>query len=661
MPIPRMQKVRIVAHSIHKHALIEKLHEIGLVEITSLEEVPEGGFLEDLEPTDIERRIAEIGYAIDFLYTFSEKPSLIESFFSPRYSVERDYYHNLIATYDLSILDRVKAYDQTLSELKNEETRLKSIIEQLIPWYSLTLSLEDMETDKTMTEFGIVPTELVSGLSSFPFLHVEVPQATERKTWVAVTYHTEFREEVEELMRRVDFQKISLPTGLKGTPQENLDEITMKIEVIQRKQEDKEKECSELAKERFNLMIMYDHYTHLKEKHDVRREFINTEKTFVLNGWIQARDVSDLKKALSHMKELDISTENPDESDSIPVTLENPGAFRRFELVTKIYGLPMYKEIDPTLLLTPFFIVFFALCLSDFFYGIALIAASIIAPRKIKMGPDGKLLFKVLFVGGIITIFFGLLTSGWAGDLTAQISLLAPLEQLRNSLGVIDLLKNPLVMLEIALLLGLIQVWVGILIRGYMNIRDGYVLDAVIDQGLWLILLPVGTLTVINRMFGVDVPYADLMFKLTLGALGGLIITQGRYQKASNLPLTILKKIMVGFLSIYNIFGYLGDVLSYSRILALGLATAALASAFNMVSLELGGLFPYIGPIVVVILLIGLHTLNFIISGLGAFVHSGRLQFVEYFTKFLEGGGRTFKPFGTYTRYIKVKEEESHA
>lgn len=661
MPIPKMLKVRIVAHSIHKDTLIETLHSAGLVEIINLEEVPEGGFVEELEPTDLERKIADIGYAIDFLYTYSEKPSLIESFFSPRYSVERSYYENLIITYDFSILDRVKALDQNLSELKNEETRLKSLIEQLTPWYNLSLPLEDTETDKTITEFGMLPTEATSEFSAVPYLHLEIPQATERKIWAAVTYHRDYREDVDELMRRTDFQKISLPSGLKGTPQENLDRIAEDMDTIREKQEEVEKKCSELASERFNLMIMYDYYTHLKEKHDVRREFINTEKTFVLNGWIQGKDVSRLHEGLSHMKEVDISTSHPDESDTIPVNLENRGVFRRFELVTKIYGMPMYKEIDPTLLLTPFFIVFFALCLSDFIYGVALIGLSILVPRKIKMGPDGKLLFKVLLIGGMMTIIFGLLTSGWAGDLTAQISFLAPLEHMRNALGQIDLLKNPLIMLEVALILGLIQVWAGILIRGYMNIRDGYVLDAVIDQGLWLILLPVGTLTLINKMFGVDIPYANMMFNLTLASLGGLVLTQGRYQKASNLPLTLLKKLMVGFLSIYNIFGYLGDVLSYSRILALGLATAALASAFNMVAIQIGGLIPLIGPIVVVVALIVLHTLNLIISGLGAFVHSGRLQFVEYFTKFLEGGGRAFKPFGTYTKYINVKEEESHA
>jgi V/A-type H+-transporting ATPase subunit I len=657
MPIHKMQRIRITAHSDHKEGVIEKLHDLSIIEIEHTGELPEGGFTEEPDMSDIERRIAELVYAIDFLYTYSEKPSLLGSFFSPRYAVEREYYESLVGNYDFSIINTIREKDQELSELKNEETRLKSLIEQLLPWEQLSLSLEDFETKKTVTEIGILPKEALGEFSSLDYAHIEIPQLTERKVWAAVTYLKSYAEEMEEQLRKIDFQKISLPAGLKGLPKEILKTTASQIEDIEERREELEKECTELAQERFNLMILHDYYSDLKSKHTVRRDFVNTEKAFILEGWIKKKDIALLEEELSSMPEIDITAYAPDDSDNIPVMIENRGVFRRFELVTKIYGLPAYQEVDPTLLLTPFFIVFFALCLSDFIYGIVLIGLSFYLPKKIKMGPDGKMLFRVLIVGGLLAIVFGLLTGGWAGDLPASFSFLSSVENIRASVMVVDLLKNPLVMLEIALLLGLVQVWSGILIRGYMNVRDGYILDALFDQGLWLVLLPVGTLVLINRIFGANIPYPDVMFKIALGCLVGLVLTQGRYQKASNLPLTIFKKGLVGVLSIYNIFGYLGDVLSYSRILALGLATAALASAFNMVAIQLGGGLRIVGPILVVGLLLVLHTINFVISGLGAFVHSGRLQYVEYFTKFLEGGGRTFKPFGTYSKYIKVQEE----
>ncbi|MBU6997400.1 MAG: V-type ATP synthase subunit I [Theionarchaea archaeon] len=658
MPIPKMQKVHIVAHADHKDAIIEKLHDAGLVEVETFTEILEGLHTEDVDAGDLERKLADLSYGIDFLYTFSVKPNLLESFFLPRYKIEKKHYEAVVNEFDFSIIEEMKNLDQTLSELKNEETRLKSIIEQLQPWETLTIAVRDFETERTVTEVGIISTEAVSEILKLEYVHVEIPFSTERKTWMSVTYLKDYRDELEEIFRKLDFQKVSLPGGSEGTPAETIEEAGHQIQMLQKEREKVRERCMVLAERRMHLMIVYDHYLDIKKRHDVRKDFANTEKSFILQGWIRKEDLPVLRKELSFADEVDISSYEPSDIDDVPVGIENRRAFKPFEVITRIYGLPLYKEIDPTLLLAPFFIVFFGLCLSDFLYGAALILLSVFALKKIKVGPDAVLLFKVLIMGGVVTMVLGILTGGWAGDLTLYLpEQLSFLENVRQSLTVINLLENPILMLEIALILGLVQVWAGILIRGYMNVRDGYYLDAIFDQGLWLLLLPAGTLALINKMFGVDVPAAGLMLNLSLAALVGLVLTQGRYQKASNPVVALGKKAMVGVLSIYNIFGYLGDVLSYSRILALGLATAALASAFNMVAVQASGI-KILGPIIMVMFLILLHLLNIVISSLSAFVHSGRLQFVEYFTKFLEGGGRTFKPFGSHPKYIQIKEED---
>ena len=658
MPIPKMKKIQIIAHKDHKVDLIDRLYELGVVEIQELSEVDESTSVEETTVNDIEKRIADLTYAINFLHTFGEKPGLLESFFVPRYKVKKAHYYDVIKTYDLSFLETVKEADQNLSEIRNEETRLQAVYEQFLPWANVDIALKDFETERTITELVIIPKEYLDQLSSLWYVSIQVQNFTERKSWVVMTYLKEYREELDEFLRKVDFQKILLPTGFEGTPREVLEKIKVGMEDIQNKKQDIEKKCSEIARERFHLMMLYDYYKDIKMKHDVRRRFTNTEKTFTLKGWIKERDTETLQKSLTSILAVDVSFEKPQDSEEIPVAIDNRRMFKPFEVVTNIYGLPLYKEVDPTLLLAPFFIVFFGLCLSDFFYGIALIGLSIFVLKKVKIGPDAQLLFRLLIVGGFISIVLGVLTGGWAGDLPDYFpEQLSFVNDMRLSSTLLDVLQNPILMLEIVLVLGLFQVWIGILIRGYMNVRDGYYLDALFDQGLWLILLPIGTLTLINKMFGVSVPYPDLMYKVSLGALVGLVLTQGRYQKASNIVLTIFKKALVGVLSIYNIFGYLGDVLSYSRILALGLATAALASAFNMVAVQFQNV-KIIGPVVMVVLLIGLHLLNLIISVLGAFVHSGRLQFVEYFTKFLEGGGKTFRPFGFHPRYIEIMEEK---
>ena len=658
MPIPKMKKVQIIAHKDHKVDLVDRLYELGVVEIQELSEVDESTSIDESTVSDIEKRIADLSYAINFLQAFSEKPGLLESFFVPRYKVKKTDYYDVIKTYDLSFLEIVKEADQNLSEIRNEETRLQTAYEQFLPWANVDIALKDFEAEKTITELVTIPKEYLDQLSSLWYVYIQVQGSTERKSWVVMTYLKEYREELDEFLRKVDFQKILLPTGFEGTPREVLEKIKVNMDDIQNKKQVIEKKCSEMARERFHLMMLYDYYKDIKMKYDVGRLFSNTEKTFRLQGWIRERDIKTLEKSLTSLLEVGISFYNPPDNEEVPVAIDNKRVLRPFEVVTNIYGLPLYKEIDPTSLLAPFFIVFFGLCLSDFFYGIALIGLSIFVLKKIKIGPDAQLLFRLLIVGGFISIVLGILTGGWAGDLPNYFpEQLSFVRDARISSTLLDVLQNPILMLEIVLVLGLFQVWIGILIRGYMNVRDKYYLDAVFDQGLWLILLPIGTLTLINKMFGVSVPYPDLMFKVSLGALAGLVLTQGRYQKASNIVLTIFKKALVGVLSIYNIFGYLGDVLSYSRILALGLATAALASAFNMVAAQFQDV-RIIGPVVMIVLLIGLHLLNLIISVLGAFVHSGRLQFVEYFTKFLEGGGKTFRPFGFHPKYIEIMEEK---
>lgn len=656
MPIPEMKRVSIVAHAEHKEAIIETLHRLGVVDVESLRENADPGIvLEAVDTTDSERKMAEIKYALDFLYNYTKKPNVIEGFFLPRYGVEKKYYEDVVKNYDLSIVDRVRDMDQHLSELGSEQKKLELTREQLLPWRELTIPFEDLETAKTVTEVGIIRRSALEEILPSAYVCVQIVKATERNAWVAVTYLKECRGDMEVQLRAGDFQRSSLPAGLKGTPQENIGRIQEEMETNKKEKEEIETKIMNLVKERYNLMILYDYYQNVKATREVRGKFLNTQKSFVLQGWIQKKDCALLKGALP-FPEVDIAFSDPQENDSVPVTLENR-KLKPFEVVTRIYGLPLYREIDPTPLLTPFFIVFFALCLSDVVYGILLIGFSLFALKKIKIGPDAQLLFRVLIIGGVLTIIAGFLTGSWASDLTAYLpESLSFLDDMRMRITLFDPLKDPLLMLELALVLGLLQVWTGILIRGYLNIRDGRVLDGILDQGLWLVLLPAGTATMLNKMLGIAIPYPDLFYRLTLGAVVGLILTQGRYQKASNIVFTIVKRFLAGVLSIYSVFGYLGDVLSYSRILALGLATSALAAAFNMVAFQISGM-KFIGPVIMVAVLLATHFLDFVVSALGAFVHSGRLQFVEYFTKFLEGGGRTFRPFGFQSRYIRVMEE----
>jgi V/A-type H+-transporting ATPase subunit I len=668
MPISKMLKVHIIAHGDRKSELIETLHNLGLVQVIDMKERLETpSWAEILREEDavvtseLDQQIAGIRYAIDFVSKFqTTTQNLIESFFSPKFLVTEQEYENTIKNFDFSLIDTCRELDAELNRLKTEETRLHALHEELLPWIELDISFEDLETEHTMTLLGIIPLEndelLQNVIRDHPRSYCVTGRVTEKEKYVAVLHLKLESEELLRELRACEFSPVSFE-GLTGSIQDQLKHLETSIEETRKKREKVEERCTELLKELLSLMAMHDHLTNSKGKKEVRENFIRTDTVFVVEGWIPRRNVDVLRQGLSSIKEVEISTEEPADDEEVPVELRNPGRLMRpFELVTRIYGLPHYREIDPTLALAPFFIVFFGLCLSDVFYGVLLIVLSVFALKKIKMGPDGDLLFKLLIIAGSVTVVCGFLLGGWFGNLTEYMpGKLAVLETVRQKLTVLNPIENPLGMLAIVLLMGIVHVWFGILLKMYMSIRDKHYLDAVFDQGFWLILIPFGTLMVLKSMFYVNVPAYTAIQYVVIGCLVGLVLTQGRYQKSGNIVLSAFKKLFVGLLSIYNIFGYLGDVLSYSRVLALGLATGAIAIVFNTI-LSMVASLPYIGLILAIILFPVLHMFNLIINSLGAFIHPGRLQYVEFFTKFLQGGGEDFRPFQFDSKYIKVRE-----
>lgn len=665
-----MLKVHIIAHCDRKDEIINTLHQLGIVQVRDLKEKlqsPDWGEMlreEDAVSTsDLDQKIAAVRYALDFLSRFeTTTQNLIESFFSPKFLVDGKEYENAIETFDFDLIDRCRELDAELTQLKNEEARLYSLYEELLPWESLEIALEDLETAHTAAALGTLPVEkgeLLDTVSKeYPHTYLATVNETEKEKYAVVIHLKSEADRILRKLRSIEFSPVSFH-GLQGYAPQQLEYLLDALEDVRKKRESVEEKCRALSEEKLPLMSMHDHLTDLKAKREVKENFVRTDESFVIEGWVPRRDEPALRKGLSHIGEVEILTGEPEEDEEVPVQLSNPGRIMRpVELVTKIYGLPHYREVDPTRFLAPFFIVFFGLCLSDVFYGILLVALSIFALKKIKMGPDGNMLFKLMIITGIVTVACGFLTGSWFGNVTEYApGQLAILETVRQKLTLINPIENPLGMLGVVLLMGLVHVWFGIFIKMYMNMRDGYILDAALDQGLWLILLPFGTLMVLKTMFEVNVPGYTAVEYIVYGCLAGLVLTQGRYQKGGNIVTSVIKKFFVGILSIYNIFGYLGDVLSYSRVLALGLATGAIAIVFNQIISMVKGL-PYIGIIVAAVAFVGLHMFNLIINALGAFIHPGRLQYVEFFTKFLEGGGEDFKPFQFDSKYIKIKNDK---
>jgi V/A-type H+-transporting ATPase subunit I len=320
--------------------------------------------------------------------------------------------------------------------------------------------------------------------------------------------------------------------------------------------------------------------------------------------------------------------EDPAEDDDIPVALSNPRLVQPFEIVTELYSLPDPREIDPNVYMAPFYFVFFGMMVSDAAYGLVLSLLSALALWKLKLAGMGKKLVELLFLCGISTFIWGIIFGSWFGDLIKVKPLwLNPLD-------------NPMAVLYLSFAMGLVQIYTGIVLSAYKNIRKGKVADALMDQGLWLVFLTGLIMLAFPGTVGVA-KYVALV-----GAMG-LVLTQGRTQRS------IIKKFTSGLLSLYNVTSYLSDVLSYSRLLALGLATGVIATVINTMAKMLG--VNIIGYIAMVIIMAGGHLFNIAVNALGAYVHSSRLQYIEFFGKFYEGGGRAFDPLRMKTEYLDIE------
>ena len=315
----------------------------------------------------------------------------------------------------------------------------------------------------------------------------------------------------------------------------------------------------------------------------------------------------------------------------MPVVLKNPGFVEPFEMITDLYSPPGKNDFDPNILVSVFYFIFFGMMISDAGYGIVLTLLGLWALKTLKPKGILKKLMGLITLGGISTVFWGAMFGGWFGDLfNARPLWMNPLD-------------DPMSLLIVSFVLGIIQIFVGLGAAAYKNIKSGNVLDAVYDQGLWAVLL-------IGLIMFVYPPLGGVAKVLSIVGAIGLVLTQGRSKP------NILGKLSSGILSLYDVTGYLSDVLSYSRILALGLATGVIAMVINTMAKMLG--FNIIGYVLMAVALVIGHVFNIAINALGAYVHSSRLQYVEFFGKFYEGGGRTFSPFMVKTKYTNLMSEE---
>ena len=390
-----------------------------------------------------------------------------------------------------------------------------------------------------------------------------------------------------------------------------------------------------------------------------------SKRTTILRGYVREKDLDDFQRRCSkELPEVGIDVRDPTPDEAVPVSLKNSKLLAPAQFAVSMFGMPNYFTFDPTLIVFFNFTIFFGICFGDAVYGLALIAIGWSLARKYHEYPTLRQLFALLAYAGVPTFIVGVLTGSWAGSLLSKTWLgdanpfLAannPLVVLSERLAVFDMMDKLMVALVCALMIGVANQLIGMVCLSVSRHRKGDRVGAVLDSVFWFFALPASV--VLAATLFMEVPAATK--NVALGVLGasavGLILTQGRKQKS------LLAKFGIGVVSLYGVAGtygfssFLNDVLSYSRLLALGLATSIIGIAFNILAnmARFTGIKILDFVLVAAILILG-HSTNFFLSVLGAFVHSVRLIFVEFFGRFYQADAPAFAPIGTWTGRIRV-------
>ena len=670
MAVLQMQRISICAMKKNRKAILERLQELGAMEI-DIQLSDESGYKKmDITSSKatFEKQAQTADHALEILQAYvPEKAGLLASL-NGKPLIDRDQFTKAARGQDnyIETARRVVALDKQIAEQKANIQKIQNQIEALVPWMGLTVPVSYTGTRKTSVLIGTMAGAqslealyglLAKGAPQVEALDIQIISTDKDYTYLAVVCLNKDVQAVEEALRAGGFAKPAqsvnkVPSEYQKELQAEMDEAVRQISAL-------EKEIVDSAGSRQDLRMVSDYYRIRAEKYEILGQLPQTRNTFALSGYVPAFQADKVVKEFSEKYDAVVETEMIQEEEVPPVLLKNNGFSESVEGVLASFGLPGKGEMDPTFFTSVFYVFLFGLMLSDAAYGlIVALACGILLVKCPRMATNLRKSIKLFFWCGISTLIWGIMFGGYFGDVVDVVSETFFGHKVTIPALWFVPLNDPMRLLLYSMLFGVIHLFTGLALKGYTLIKDGKAMDAVCDCVLWFLLLLglIGMLLPTELFAGIagaqiyfpEALKAAVKWMAIIGAVG-IVLMSGRANKNFGV------RIALGAYDLYGMTSWLSDVLSYSRLLALGLATGVIASVVNQMG-SMGGK-SIIGVILfIVVFLIG-HTFNIGINLLGAYVHTCRLQYVEFFGKFYEGGGKAFEPFMLKTKYVDIKEE----
>ncbi len=638
MAIVKMKKLRVMAMADSRDALLRELLRLGCVEISE-----PAGRLSDPAWAALLRRDAstlaetknEQGEAAAALDALKRYGGAKDGLFIQRRPIgQEEFLSQAVLEKGRTVSKKINGHLQDISRLQGEENRLLSRRAGLEPWVPLDMPLERGGTENAVFRLGVLPgaadVAAIRGELAEEAAELYEISADKQQRCCLLAAHRAEEEKALEVLRPHGFS-VTAFQGVTGTAARNVQELDAALAENQKQRQEAEAAIAALAPERNWLQIYADRLS-AEAAEDQNAERLLTDGTIVFfEGWAPAENMGEVQALLDGRGcAWEASDPTEEEIPDVPVRLKNNWFTRPLNMVTEMYSLPAYNNVDPNPLMAPFFILFYGIMMADMGYGILMFLAGTTVSKKYR--PKGTMghMMGLLQLCGVSTFIWGALTGGFFGDFLTQVVKLTTGGDFALP-SLFTPLNDTLMILVGAMALGLVQIITGMAVSFIRKLKAGQVLDAVFEEVTWWIVFAgVG-------LMAAGVTNLVLYAGLALIVIGPLVTGQG------------FGKIMGIFGSLYNhVTGYFGDILSYARLMALMLAGSVIAQVFNTLGAIPGNILIFL-----VISLAG-NALNFALNLLGCYVHDLRLQCLEYFGKFYEDGGKPFRPLAMETKYVDI-------
>lgn len=651
MAIVKMSKFHLFILSKDKNELLKALQRQNLVNFNDLEVKEEDqDFLSKVpvpqELVGLDETITNSKWAIDLLEKYETKPRMLESLKEGQ------------KTYTVAELKKearefpfrekfssLKSLDDRKNKVLQEIENMKTRVSELEPWSDVELRIDEL---KKLKDVKIIPgnipdkflEEFKKDVKNVEFADVILYDIKDKMSYAMVIYLDEEKteEEITELIRLHTFSQTDIKT--KGNVREEISLLKEKIGEKENELNELEKGIKAFASDLEGFRVLHDYLKQKRIRLIAENNFVSTEKVNIIEGYVPTESISELEELLKDVTGGDYywtyEEASVDDKD-VPIKLKNNKVVKNFEMLTEMYSMPQYGEIDPTPLFAPFYFIFSGIMIGDAGYGLLVFILTMLALKVLKLNDSTKKMVSFISYISVSSIIWGLIFGSFFGDAVELPALINPSEDYYLMIGM-------------SLLLGGIHLFFALGIKAYMNIRDKKFLDAVYDVGFWYMAVIGAIVFIIAMSLKLNYTITNIgKWSLILGLIG-IVLTGGRTEDS------VGAKLGWGLYSAYGITSYIGDFVSYLRLMALALAGAFIAIAVNMIVRMLfsGGI---IGIIAGSIIFVIFQLFNAFLSYLSAYVHTARLTYVEMFNKFYEGGGRPFKEMIAKSEYFNIREE----